>query len=44
MCRDSLLAEPARPMYLEITVYSIHGTNQPDAIVTAVSSGCFRLL
>ena len=34
----------ARAMYLGATVYRIHGTNQPDTIGTAVSSGCFRLV
>ena len=34
----------ARAMYLGITVYRIHGTNRPDTIGTAVSSGCFRLV
>jgi lipoprotein-anchoring transpeptidase ErfK/SrfK len=34
----------ARAMYLGATVYRIHGTNQPDTIGTAVSSGCFRLI
>jgi lipoprotein-anchoring transpeptidase ErfK/SrfK len=33
----------ARAMYLGNTVYRIHGTNQPQTIGTAVSSGCFRL-
>jgi lipoprotein-anchoring transpeptidase ErfK/SrfK len=33
----------ARAMYLGSTVYRIHGTNQPQTIGTAVSSGCFRL-
>jgi lipoprotein-anchoring transpeptidase ErfK/SrfK len=33
----------ARAMYLGTTVYRIHGTNQPQTIGTAVSSGCFRL-
>ena len=33
----------ARAMYLGTTVYRIHGTNRPDTIGTAVSSGCFRL-
>jgi lipoprotein-anchoring transpeptidase ErfK/SrfK len=31
-------------MYLGSTVYRIHGTNQPDTIGTAISSGCFRLV
>src|SRR5579862_4826209 len=34
----------ARAMYLGGTVYRIHGTNQPDTIGTAISSGCFRLV
>ena len=34
----------ARALYLGDTVYRIHGTNQPDTIGTAVSSGCFRLV
>ncbi|MDI1264582.1 MAG: L,D-transpeptidase [bacterium] len=34
----------ARAMYLGNTVYRIHGTNRPDTIGTAVSSGCFRLV
>ena len=34
----------ARAMYLGTTVYRIHGTNQPDTIGTAISSGCFRLV
>jgi lipoprotein-anchoring transpeptidase ErfK/SrfK len=34
----------ARAMYLGATVYRIHGTNQPDTIGTAISSGCFRLI
>jgi lipoprotein-anchoring transpeptidase ErfK/SrfK len=34
----------ARAMYLGTTVYRIHGTNRPDTIGTAVSSGCFRLV
>ena len=33
----------ARALYLGNTVYRIHGTNQPQTIGTAVSSGCFRL-
>ena len=33
----------ARALYLGHTVYRIHGTNQPQTIGTAVSSGCFRL-
>jgi lipoprotein-anchoring transpeptidase ErfK/SrfK len=34
----------ARAMYLGSTVYRIHGTNLPQTIGTAVSSGCFRLV
>jgi len=34
----------ARAMYLGTSVYRIHGTNRPDTIGTAVSSGCFRLV
>ena len=34
----------ARALYLGATVYRIHGTNQPDTIGHAVSSGCFRLV
>jgi lipoprotein-anchoring transpeptidase ErfK/SrfK len=34
----------ARAMYLGGTVYRIHGTNQPETIGHAVSSGCFRLV
>jgi lipoprotein-anchoring transpeptidase ErfK/SrfK len=33
----------ARALYLGDTVYRIHGTNQPQTIGHAVSSGCFRL-
>ena len=33
----------ARALYLGNTVYRIHGTNQPQTIGSAVSSGCFRL-
>jgi lipoprotein-anchoring transpeptidase ErfK/SrfK len=33
----------ARALYLGHTVYRIHGTNMPQTIGTAVSSGCFRL-
>jgi lipoprotein-anchoring transpeptidase ErfK/SrfK len=33
----------ARALYLGSTVYRIHGTNAPDTIGHAVSSGCFRL-
>jgi lipoprotein-anchoring transpeptidase ErfK/SrfK len=34
----------ARALYLGTTVYRIHGTNQPQTIGSAVSSGCFRLI
>jgi len=33
----------ARALHLGSTVYRIHGTNQPETIGHAVSSGCFRL-
>jgi lipoprotein-anchoring transpeptidase ErfK/SrfK len=34
----------ARAMYIGSTVYRIHGTNAPETIGHAVSSGCFRLV
>jgi lipoprotein-anchoring transpeptidase ErfK/SrfK len=34
----------ARAMYLGNTEYRIHGTNAPETIGQAVSSGCFRLV
>ena len=34
----------ARAMYIGNTVYRIHGTNAPETIGHAVSSGCFRLV
>jgi lipoprotein-anchoring transpeptidase ErfK/SrfK len=34
----------ARALYLGNTVYRIHGTNAPETIGQAVSSGCFRLI
>jgi len=34
----------ARALYLGATVYRLHGTNQPETIGHAVSSGCFRLV
>jgi len=34
----------ARALYLGNTVYCIHGTNAPETIGHAVSSGCFRLV
>ena len=33
----------ARAMYLAGTLYRIHGSNEPDTIGTAVSSGCIRM-
>jgi lipoprotein-anchoring transpeptidase ErfK/SrfK len=33
----------ARALYLGHSVFRIHGTNQPETIGHAVSSGCFRL-
>ena len=33
----------ARALYLGHTVFRIYGTNQPETIGHAVSSGCFRL-
>ena len=33
----------ARAMYLAGTHYRIHGSNEPDTIGTAVSSGCIRM-
>jgi lipoprotein-anchoring transpeptidase ErfK/SrfK len=34
----------ARAIYLSDAGYRIHGTNVPEAIGTAVSSGCFQLV
>ena len=34
----------SRAMYLSATIYRIHGTNAPETIGQAVSSGCFRLV
>jgi lipoprotein-anchoring transpeptidase ErfK/SrfK len=34
----------ARALYLGSTMYRIHGSNEPETIGTAVSSGCFRML
>jgi lipoprotein-anchoring transpeptidase ErfK/SrfK len=34
----------ARAIYLDNTMYRIHGTNMPETIGTNVSSGCIRLL
>ncbi len=33
----------ARAMYLGSSLYRIHGSNEPDTIGTAVSSGCIRM-
>jgi len=33
----------ARAMYLGSTLYRIHGSNEPETIGRAVSSGCFRM-
>jgi lipoprotein-anchoring transpeptidase ErfK/SrfK len=33
----------ARAMYLGSTLYRIHGSNEPETIGTAVSSGCIRM-
>jgi lipoprotein-anchoring transpeptidase ErfK/SrfK len=34
----------ARAMYLGSSLYRIHGSNEPDSIGQAVSSGCIRML
>lgn len=34
----------ARALYLGSSLYRIHGTNEPDTIGQAVSSGCIRML
>ena len=34
----------ARAMYLGGTLYRIHGSNEPQSIGQAVSSGCIRML
>jgi len=33
----------ARAIYLGSTIYRIHGSNEPETIGQAVSSGCFRM-
>jgi lipoprotein-anchoring transpeptidase ErfK/SrfK len=33
----------ARALYLGGTLYRIHGSNEPETIGQAVSSGCFRM-
>jgi len=49
IARRSMAGGPGNPMgaralYLGQTVYRVHGTNQPQTIGQAVSSGCFRLI
>jgi lipoprotein-anchoring transpeptidase ErfK/SrfK len=34
----------ARALYLGGSLYRIHGSNEPDSIGQAVSSGCIRML
>ena len=34
----------ARAIYLGSTIYRIHGTNEPQSIGKAASSGCIRML
>jgi len=34
----------ARALYIGTTIYRIHGTNAPETIGQAMSSGCFRLV
>jgi lipoprotein-anchoring transpeptidase ErfK/SrfK len=34
----------ARALYLGSTLYRIHGSNEPETIGQAVSSGCFRMV
>jgi lipoprotein-anchoring transpeptidase ErfK/SrfK len=34
----------ARALYLGASIYRIHGSNEPETIGTAVSSGCIRML
>ena len=38
---DNPLGAPA--LYLGSTLYRIHGSNEPETIGQAVSSGCFRM-
>lgn len=33
----------ARALYLGDTLYRIHGSNEPESVGTAASSGCFRM-
>src|SRR5438552_466640 len=46
-CRTIWPAAPtirwARAIYLGASLYRIHGSNEPDKIGQAVSSGCIRL-
>ena len=32
-----------KALYLGSTLFRIHGSNEPETIGTAVSSGCFRM-
>jgi lipoprotein-anchoring transpeptidase ErfK/SrfK len=34
----------ARALYIGSSLYRIHGSNEPDTIGQAVSSGCFRMV
>ena len=34
----------ARALYLGSTLYRIHGSNEPETIGQAVSSGCIRMI
>jgi lipoprotein-anchoring transpeptidase ErfK/SrfK len=34
----------ARAIYLGSSIYRIHGTNEPESIGKAASSGCIRML
>ena len=34
----------AKALYLGSSLYRIHGTNDPDSIGRASSSGCFRMM
>ena len=42
-CLRHDLTRGARAMYLAGTPYRIHGSNEPDTIGQAVSSGCIRM-
>ncbi len=39
---STIRSAPAR-IYLGSTLYRIHGSNEPETIGQAVSSGCFRM-